>query len=349
MAEKVVIIGSGPAGWTAAIYAARANLSPLIYEGAVNAENGANGTLPLGQLNLTTEVGDFPGWPSGKTGGFLRNALPEEIQPYWVLEDKPQPTNGLNGPELMELMRQQARNFGARIVTDDIARVDFKKHPFRLTARSGIEIEALAVIVATGRSAAIAMGVPGEERFRNWGIFTCAVDDGTLPRLRNRPMVVVGEDDAAFQDAVFLTRFASRVYLVCRDPSLKRRWLSVREIESVLASPKIEVRLGWAVRELFGTEAEGLTSVRLRGPAGEEQVIECPGLFHGMDFSRPNTEIFRGQLDLDDRGLIRYRRPDRTETSVDGVFAAGDVADDHYRLAITAARTGCMAALDAER
>src|ERR1700732_732641 len=162
MPEKVVIIGSGPAGWTAAIYAARANLEPLVFEGAVTEENRIKGTLPLGQLALTTEVENYPGFPAGNAAEYLRTALPPERQPYWVQEKKPQPSHGVNGPELMELMRQQAVNFGTRVVTDDIVSVDFKQHPFLLTALEGEMVETLAVIVATGARANY-LGLPSEE------------------------------------------------------------------------------------------------------------------------------------------------------------------------------------------
>ena len=151
MPEKVVIIGSGPAGWTAAIYAARANLEPLVFEGALTPENHLKGTLPLGQLALTTEVENYPGLPSGDSREYLRTALPPDRQPHWVLKNRPQPGHGINGPEMMELMRQQASNFGTRIITDDIVRVDFRGHPFRLFSLEGQTIETLAVIIATGR------------------------------------------------------------------------------------------------------------------------------------------------------------------------------------------------------
>src|SRR3954447_9950041 len=163
MAEKVVIIGSGPAGWTAAIYAARANLEPLVFEGAINNTNATQGTLPLGQLNLTTEVENYPGTPSGDTRQYLATALKGDRIPYWVQANKPQPSHGVNGPELMELMRQQAVNFGTRIVTDDIVKVDFKSYPFRLTALGGETVEALTVIVATGARANY-LGLPSETK-----------------------------------------------------------------------------------------------------------------------------------------------------------------------------------------
>src|SRR5438876_10400241 len=166
MPEKVVIIGSGPAGWPAASYAARANLQPLVFEGAITRENQEKGTLPLGQLALTTEVENYPGLPKGDSREYLRTALPPERQPYWVQANKPQPGHGINGPEMMELMRQQAANFGTRIITDDIVKVDFKKHPFVLTRLDGEQVEALAVIVATGARANY-LGLPSEDKYKN--------------------------------------------------------------------------------------------------------------------------------------------------------------------------------------
>src|SRR5262249_43794376 len=217
--EKVVIIGSGPAGWTAAVYAARANLQPLVYEGAIREENRLKGTLPLGQLALTTEVENYPGFPAGKSREYLQSALPPERQPFWVQDNKPQPSHGVNGPELMELMRQQAVNFGTRIVTDDIVQVDFQRHPFRLVALEGQTVEALTVIVATGARANY-LGLPSEERFKNNGVSACAVCDGALPRFRNNPLVVIGGGDSAVEESTYLSKFASKVYLVHRRDKL---------------------------------------------------------------------------------------------------------------------------------
>src|SRR5262245_43396012 len=172
MAEKVVIIGSGPAGWTAAIYAARANLHPLVYEGAVTEENRIKGTTPLGQLNLTTEVENYPGFAEGETRQYLQTALTEDRRPYWVQAEKPQPTPGINGPELMELMRQQSLNFGTRIITDDIVSVNFKRRPFTLNALGGESVRAHTVIVATGARANY-LGLPSEDKFKNRGVSAC--------------------------------------------------------------------------------------------------------------------------------------------------------------------------------
>ncbi len=345
MAEKVVIIGSGPAGWTAAIYAARANLQPLVYEGAIREENRLKGTLPLGQLALTTEVENFPGFPAGKSREYLSTALPPDRQPFWVLENKPQPSHGVNGPELMELMRQQAVNFGTRVVTDDIVSVEFGRHPFALTALEGQKVEALAVIVATGARANY-LGLPSEERFKNNGVSACAVCDGALPRFRNRPLVVVGGGDSAVEEGTYLTKFASEVHLVHRRDQLRASKIMR---ERALSNPKIRPRWNRVLDEVLGSDTEGVTGVRLRSTV-DETVEEVPasGVFLAIGHT-PNTDFLRGQLELDEKGYIRWTKPQRTYTSREGVFAAGDVADSHYRQAVTAAGTGCMAALDAER
>src|SRR5438270_11265625 len=220
MPEKVVIIGSGPAGWTAAIYAARANLEPLVFEGAVTRENQERGTLPLGQLALTTEVENYPGLPKGDSREYLRTALPPERQPYWVQGNKPQPSHGINGPEMMELMRQQAANFGTRVITDDVVKVDFRRRPFVLTALAGQTVEALSVIVATGARANY-LGLPSEDAFKNKGVSACAVCDGALPRFRNKPLIVVGGGDSAVEEATYLTKYASKVHMVHRRDKLR--------------------------------------------------------------------------------------------------------------------------------
>jgi thioredoxin reductase (NADPH) len=220
MVEKVVIIGSGPAGWTAAIYAARANLHPLVFEGAINAANAVQGTLPLGQLNLTTEVENYPGTPSGDTRAYLASALKKDRLPYWVQANKAQPSHGINGPELMELMRQQAVNFSTRIITDDIIKVDFKRRPFRLYALGGEIVETKAVIIATGARANY-LGLPSEDRYKNNGVSACAVCDGALPRFRDKPLVVVGGGDSAVEEGTYLTKYASTVYIVHRRNELR--------------------------------------------------------------------------------------------------------------------------------
>src|SRR3954452_23239532 len=216
MPEHVVIIGSGPAGWSAAIYAARAELQPLVFEGAITDENRIAGTLPLGQLNLTTEVENYPGFPAGNLEGYLDSAVPTTHR----LNMAPHSKHGISGPELMELMRQQARNFGTRIVTDDIVQVDFKRHPFQVRSLERQTIEALTVILAMGARANY-LGLPSEDRFKNNGVSACAVCDGALPRFRDRPIIVVGGGDTAVEEASYLTKYASTVYLVHRRDKLR--------------------------------------------------------------------------------------------------------------------------------
>ena len=339
--EKVVIIGSGPAGWSAAIYAARAELQPLVFEGAITEENRIAGTLPLGQLNLTTEVENYAGFPAGNLEAYLDSSLGDDVRELMAPHSK----HGISGPELMELMRQQAKNFGTRIVTDDIVKVDFKRHPFRLTALSGEVTEALSVIVATGARANY-LGLPSEEAFKNRGVSACAVCDGALPRFRNKPLVVVGGGDSAVEEATYLTKFASRVYLVHRRDRLRASKIMAERAE---ANQKIEFVWNHTLKEVLGTDKDGVTGVVLEGtasPAAKE--LDATGLFLAIGHT-PNTCFLEGQLQLTDKKYIVLTTPFRTNTSVPGVFAAGDVADDYYRQAITSAGSGCMAALDAER
>jgi thioredoxin reductase (NADPH) len=345
MPEKVVIIGSGPAGWTAAIYAARASLHPVVYEGAVTEENRLKGTLPLGQLALTTEVENYPGTPAGDTREYLRSALPIDRHPFWVQDNLPQPSHGINGPELMDLMRQQALNFGARIVTDDIVRVDFQQHPFVLTALEDQSVETLAVIIATGARANY-LGLPSEERFKNLGVSACAVCDGALPRFRNKPLVVIGGGDSAVEEGTYLTKFASVVHLVHRRSELRASKIMQ---ERALSNPRIQVKWNRVLQEVLGTDREGVTGVRLTSTV-DNKVEEMPasGVFLAIGHT-PNTDFLKGQIELDQGGYVRWTVAQRTNTSVQGVFAAGDLADSYYRQAVTAAGTGCMAALDAER
>jgi len=353
MPEKVVIIGSGPAGWTAAIYAARANLKPLVFEGAILEENRIKGTLPLGQLNLTTEVENFPGWPyvdAGVMAQFSRSALPDErymnLQGFYEGKQAHQGKRSALGPEQMEYMRQQAVNFGTRIITDDIAKVDFRRYPFVLTPReTGRTVEAMTVIVATGARANY-LGLPSEERFKNNGVSACAVCDGALPRFRNQPLVVVGGGDSAVEEGTYLTKFASKVYLVHRRDKLRASQIMQQR---AFDNPKIEPKWNRVLDEVLGTERDGVTGVRLRSTVDHrEEKLDCTGLFLAIGHT-PNTDFLAGQLQLDDKGYIRWTTPQRTYTSVEGVFAAGDVADNYYRQAVTAAGSGCMAALDAER
>jgi thioredoxin reductase (NADPH) len=318
MAEKVVIIGSGPAGWTAAIYAARANLQPLVIEGGLTEENRLRGTLPLGQLNLTTEVENFPGFP-----------------------------HGVMGPELMLKMREQAERYGSRIVTEDVVSVDLKRRPFVVTDSAGAVVESHAVIIATGASANY-LGLPSEERFKNMGVSACAVCDGALPRFRNKPLIVVGGGDSAAEEGNYLTKFASNVYLVYRKSRDKMRASPIMA-ERLLGNAKVKPLWNSVVDEVLGDDERGMTGVRINNVVtGEKHHVDATGMFVAIGHT-PNTQFLKGQVQLDPHGFIVLEDSFRTTTSVEGVFAAGDVADPIYKQAITAAGMGCKAALDAER
>jgi thioredoxin reductase (NADPH) len=348
MPEKVVIIGSGPAAWTAAIYAARANLEPLVFQGnPFDDQNRVNGTMPLGQLALTTEVENFPSWPSGDTRQYIKTALkPDDPDfPMWVADDKPQPTHGINGPELVALMRQQAVNFGTRIESKDIVKTELKRSPFTLTAHDGQTVEARTVIIATGARANY-LGLPSEDRFKNRGVSACAVCDGALPRFRNKPIVVVGGGDSAVEEGSYLTKFASTVHLLVRRDVLRASKIMA---ERAKANPKIDINWNSQVDEVLGDDKHGVTTVRIKNTkTGATTDIPASGLFLAIGHT-PNTAFLDGQLELTPQGYVKWTTLARTYTSVDGVFAAGDVADDYYRQAVTAAGTGCMSALDAER
>ena len=340
--ETLVIIGSGPAGWSAATYAARAQLKPLVFEGAITEKNRMSGTLPLGQLALTSEVENYAGFPHGNLGAFLDSALPAERRQMMA----PHAGEGVTGPELMELMRQQAVNMGTRIITDDILKVDFSSRPFKLYPSEGGVVEAQCVIVATGASANW-LGLPSEEKFKNRGVSACAVCDGALPRFRNKPIVVVGGGDSAVEEATYLTKFASTVHLVHRRDALRASKIMAQRAHD---DPKIEIHFNMGLAEVLGDDAKGVTGVRLASTidSGKETVIEATGVFLAIGHT-PNTGFLDGQLELNPKKYVVWTKHFRTETSVEGVFAAGDVADDYYRQAISAAGTGCMSALDAER
>ena len=341
MPERVIIIGSGPAAWTAAIYAARAELRPLVFEGAITEENRLAGTLPLGQLALTTEVENYPGFPAGDLEAYLDNAIAKKKR----MMMPPHAKHGVSGPELMELVRQQAVNFGTRVITDDIVEVDFQTHPFKLTASDGTSHQALSVIVATGARANY-LGLPSEEKYKNHGVSACAVCDGALPRFRNQPLAVVGGGDAAVEEADYLAKFAATVYMIHRRDELRASKIMAKR---AIDNPKIEILWNRVVDEVLGNDTDGVTGVRLKSTVGEEDLVkEVSGFFVSIGH-RPNTAFLEGKLELDDKKYIKWTTPARTYTSVEGVFAAGDVADHYYRQAITAAGTGCMAALDAER
>jgi thioredoxin reductase (NADPH) len=255
----------------------------------------------------------------------------------------------------MELMRQQAMNFGTRVVTKDVVKVDFKTHPFKMVAAnrageeiiddSGETVEALTVIVATGARANY-LGLPSEDRFKNNGVSACAVCDGALPRFRNKPLIVIGGGDTAVEEATYLTKFASRVNLVHRRDTLRASKIMQQR---ALSNPKIEMKWNSVLDEVVGDDASGVTGARLKNVnSGTIEDVPSSGVFLAIGHT-PNTAFLGGQLALTDKGYIKWTTPARTYTSVDGVFAAGDVADDYYRQAITAAGSGCMAALDAER
>ncbi len=323
MPEKCIIIGSGPAGWTAAIYAGRARLEPIVYEGAFTEDNRLKGTLPLGQLNLTTEVENFPGF-----------------------------AKGILGPDLMLAMRAQAEHSGAKIVTEDILDVDLSKRPFVLKDSADNTLEAHTLIIATGASANY-LGLESESKYKNYGVSACAVCDGSQWRFRDKPLVVVGGGDSACEEATYLTKFASQVYLVHRRDELRA---SKAMADRTLANPKIKPIWNSAVEEVFGqmtTTAGGtnpdMTGVRIRNlKTKETQTIDSPGMFVAIGHT-PNTKFLKGQVKTDPQGFLMLTDGARTMTSVEGVFAAGDVADPTYKQAITAAGMGCKAALDAER
>jgi thioredoxin reductase (NADPH) len=340
--EHVVIIGSGPAGWAAAIYTARANLRPLLFEGEGSQENWDLGRPPLGQLAVTTEVENYPGFPAGNLQAYLDDAIAEKKRKYMA----PHLGHGVSGPELMELMRQQGTNFGTRIVSEDVTQVDLSTRPFRLQTSSGQTVQTHALIVATGARANY-LGLESEKQFKNRGVSACAVCDGALPRFRDRPLVVVGGGDSAMEESDYLSKFASRLYIVHRRDEFRASKIMA---ERVLRNPKIEVKWSTVVDEILGNDEHGVTGVRLRSvkDSGRSEELAVSGYFAAIGHT-PNTDFLAGQLETNDKGYLRWKVPFRTQTSVDGVFAAGDVADDYYRQAITAAGSGCMAALDAER
>lgn len=303
--RKVIIIGSGPAGLTAALYAGRANLQPLVFEG----------TQPGGQLTITTEVENFPGFP-----------------------------DGIQGPELMEIFRKQATKFGAETVFQTVESVDFSKRPFTIVAE-GKAYQADAVIIATGASAKF-LGIPSEAEYMGYGVSACATCDGFF--FKNQHVAVVGGGDTALEEAIYLTKHASRVTVIHRRNELRASKVMQ---ERAKRNPKIDFIWDSVVDEVIGTTVNGqkrLTGVRLKNvKTGEISDFQCDGLFLAIGH-QPNTKLFAGQLELDAVGYIKTK-PFSTETNIPGVFAAGDVADPKYRQAISAAGTGCMAAIDAER
>ncbi|MCA9031327.1 MAG: thioredoxin-disulfide reductase [Planctomycetaceae bacterium] len=342
MAERVVIIGSGPAGWAAAIYTARASLEPLLIEGEANQENFDLGRPPLGQLMITTEIENYPGFPAGNFESYLKGPIDESRQHMLG----PHSGHGVSGPELMALMQQQGINFGTRVLSEDVTNVDLSGHPFKLTTSSGNVIEANSLIIATGARANY-LGLESEKTFKNRGVSACAVCDGAMPRFRNKPLVVVGGGDSAMEEATYLTKFASKVYIVHRRDEFRASKIMAQR---VIENPKIDVKWNSVVDEVLGDDQNGVTGVRIRSTLDDSvtEELEASGYFAAIGHT-PNTEFLGGQVDTTDKGYIVWPVSHRTNTTVEGVFAAGDCADDHYRQAITAAGSGCSAALDAER
>ncbi|MFQ3341832.1 MAG: thioredoxin reductase (NADPH) [Flavobacteriaceae bacterium] len=304
--KDLVIIGSGPAGHTAAIYAARANLKPFMFEGYV--AGGSAG----GQLTTTTDVENYPGFP-----------------------------DGIQGPELMQLFRKQAERFGTEMVGEDIVEVDFSKRPFLIKSEQRA-VSAKSVIIATG-AVAKRMGVPNEEKMWNNGMSACAVCDGALPFFKNQPLMVIGGGDTAVEEASYLTKFGSVVYLVHR-----RHELRASKIMQKRAFDNKKLKIIWDTVFEDAIGDDFVTGARLQNVKSKEVTdISVSGIFYAIGHT-PNTKMFDGQIDLDDIGYIKVKAGTQ-ETSIEGVFAAGDVHDHKYRQAVTAAGTGCAAALEAER
>lgn len=310
--EKVAIIGSGPAGLTACIYAARADLKPVCFEGY-----NAGGLIPGGQLMFTTEVENYPGFP-----------------------------RGVMGPEMMKAFRDQAERFGTRFIRDDVVKMDFGRRPFVVQGHDDT-IQAHAVIIATGARANW-LNLENEQRLAKsgGGVSACAVCDGALPIYRNKELLVVGGGDSAIEEGSYLTKFAKKVYIVHRRDQLRASKAMQERFFRLVKEGKMEPMWDTVIVDVMGDDL--ITGVRLKNvKTGQQRDFACGGLFLAIGHT-PNTELFKGVLDTDEKGYLKTR-PGNTYTSVEGVFAAGDVADHAYRQAVTAAGTGCMAALDAER
>ena len=300
--HKTIIIGSGPAGLTAAIYAARANLNPIVFEG----------NQPGGQLTITTDVENYPGFP-----------------------------DGVLGPDMMDLFRKQAQRFGAECFYKYVSKVDFSSSPFKVYVQDE-EYLAESVIVSTGASARM-LGLKAEKELMGYGVSTCATCDGYF--FKDKEIIVVGGGDSAMEEASFLTKFASKVTLIHRREEFRASKIM---IDRVLDNPKIEIIKNAVVTDIFGSQKDGVSGVLLKDTIdGKERNFDCEGVFYGIGH-KPNTGQFKGIIDLDDQGYI-ITNPGSTLTNVAGIFACGDVQDHVYRQAVTAAGTGCMAAIDAER
>lgn len=300
---RVVIIGSGPAGLTAAIYASRANLEPLVIEGM----------QPGGQLTTTTEVENFPGFE-----------------------------HGIQGPELMDVTRKQAARFGTEIHVDTVTDVDISKRPFTLTLESGEALTADALIVASGASAKY-LGLPSEQELLGHGVSACATCDGFF--FKGKEVVVVGGGDTAMEEAGYLTKFCTKVWLIHRRSEFRASKIMLARAQ---ANPKIEILTDTLVEEIQGEKKTGVTGVVLKNAkTGETRTLPVKGYFAAIGH-QPNTALFNGKLEMNEVGYLKIKHPS-TETSVEGVFAAGDVADYIYRQAVSAAGEGCKSAIDAER
>ena len=305
--ENLVIIGSGPAGYTAAIYAARANLKPFVFEGF------QAGGLPGGQLMTTTEVENFPGFPEG-----------------------------IMGPDLMDRMKAQAERWGAELYTEDVISVDLSQRPFTVRSEER-EVKANSIIIATGATAK-RLGLPSEHEYWSRGISACAICDGATPIFHGAELAVIGAGDSAAEESIYLTKYGSRVHMLVRTDKMRA---SKAMQDRVLNNPKITVHWNSEAVDVIG-EGDRMNGIHIRDTkTGEQSTLAVKGLFYAIGH-KPNTSLFEGQLELDEVGYI-VTKPGSVETSVEGVYAAGDVQDHEYRQAITAAGTGCMAAMLAER
>ena len=300
--HKTIIIGSGPAGLTAAIYAGRANLKPIVFEG----------NQPGGQLTITTDVENFPGFPEG-----------------------------VMGPEMMDLFRNQAKKFGAECFFKHVTKVDFSQKPFKVFVGDE-EFLSETVILSTGASARM-LGLEAENELMGYGVSTCATCDGYF--FKDKNIVVVGGGDSAMEEASFLTKFAKKVTIIHRREVFKASKIMLERAKN---NPAIDIFVNKSIVDINGNQKEGVSSIVLKDTvSGEENVFDCEGVFYGIGHT-PNTDFLSKFLDVDENGYI-ITKSDSTHTNIDGIFACGDVQDSHYRQAITAAGSGCMAAIDAEK